>query len=111
MSLRKLSTALCSRERLVFFIETAEFEAAFFGVKLETLAFLRFESLGRGFSCGGAKPLAVLAPFDEEATARRPLDTSLGIALEGDVAPALGCLDPPQDVDSRHSVLTRNTTA
>jgi hypothetical protein len=29
------------------------------------------------FSRGGAKPLAILAPFDEDATAGRPLDANI----------------------------------
>jgi len=67
------------RKRFVFFGKTGEFEAAFLGVKFEALALLRLDRFGGGVAGGGAKPPAVLAPFDQEAAAGRPLDAALRI--------------------------------
>ncbi len=93
----------CGEREPFLFLDPGELKTTRAGFELETLSFLRFERFGGGVSSGGAKPPAVLAPFDEEAPARGPLDTAPRIPLEGDVAPTLGCLEPPQDVDPRHS--------
>jgi hypothetical protein len=88
----------------VSIVRTGEFEAAFFRAQFKAFAFLGFKRLSGGFARGGAKPFAVLTPFDEEATARGPLN-----AFEGDVSPTLGGLDPPQDVDPCHSATPRKS--
>jgi len=64
------------RQQLVFFGET-EFKTRLSGSEFQALVPLCFKGFGGGFSRGGAKPLTFLAPFDEEAAARWPLDALL----------------------------------
>jgi len=89
--------------KLVLFLDPREFKSAARRFNFKTLAFLRFESIGRSDAGSGAPAQTVLPPLNDVTTGTgAPLNPAPRIALERDVPPAASGLHLFEDIDTCH---------
>ncbi len=68
-------------ERESGFSPVEDLDASLRGCKVQLLSMLGFQGFGGSIACGLPQTFSVLAPFDEEATARVPFEAAPLVAF------------------------------